>query len=137
MKYAKTLALSLLLQIITFSLSAQVPNCKSVQTGSFKVSSPESGTTYIKRTKTQQIEKNDDLGYEVLFEVTWIDECTYELRPKKLIKGDPSIMGDGSSYVRTKMKNITAKGYTAEITSSFSEEVMEFVVEIVREKEKQ
>ena len=136
MNYFKTLLFTFALQAIAFTISAQTPGCQSLHTGSFKVSSPESGVTYIKRTKNQQIEKNDEIGYELILEITWIDECTYDLRPKKLVKGDPSIMGDGTGWVRTKIKNITPQGYTAETTSSFSSEVVDFLVEIVREKEK-
>ena len=102
-----------------------------MHTGSFKVVTKESGTTLIKRTEKQQFERNDYLGYEIILDITWIDECSYELRPKKLIKGDPSIMGDGNNFVRTKIKNITAKGYIAETTGSFSPDSIDFVVEIV------
>ena len=136
MNFIKSLTVAFVVHTISFSASAQTPSCKSLHTGSFKVSSPESGPTYIKRTRTQQIEKNDEIGYELILELTWIDECTYELRPKKLVKGDPSILGDGNSFVRTKIKNITANGYTAETTSSFSDDVVDFYVEIIRDKDK-
>ena len=109
-------------------------DCKSVQTGTFKVVTKESGTTYVKRTPTEQTEKNDELGYEAVFDIKWINECTYELRPRKVIKGDPSIMGDGTNFVRVKIKDITAKTYIAETTASFTPATMEFLVEIVEQK---
>ena len=109
-------------------------DCKSVQTGTFKVVTKESGTTYIKRTPTEHTEKNDELGYEVIFDIKWINECTYELRPKKVIKGDPSIMGDGTNFVRVKIRDITAKTYIAETTASFTPATMEFLVEILDQK---
>lgn len=116
-----------------FSLTAfgQKPTCKSLHTGLFKVTTQDAGTTYIKRTKTEQHEKNSDLGYEIIFSVKWIDDCTYELRPKKLIKGDPSIMGDGTNVVKTKIKDIADKSYVAETTANFSAVKMDFTVEIV------
>ena len=129
----KHIFLAMVAQLFTLTVMGQKTTCKSLHTGSFKVYTEESGTTFIKRTKKQQIEKNDLLGYEVIFDITWVDECTYELRPKKLIKGDPEIMGDGSSFVRTKIKNITAKGYIAETTASFSPDTLDFTVEIIRE----
>src|SRR5687768_6352505 len=103
--------LTLLTIIITLTAFGQKPTCKSLHTGSFKVFTKESGTTLIKRTEKYQIEKNDDLGYEVIFDITWIDECIYELRPKKIIKGDPSIMGDGKNVLKTKIKKISDNSY--------------------------
>ena len=128
---SKHIILAIVAQIFTLTILGQNATCKSLHTGSFKVYTEESGTTFIKRTKKQQIEKNEYLGYEVIFDITWVDECTYELRPKKLIKGDPEIMGDGSSFVRTKIKNVTTKSYIAETTASFSQGIVDFVVEII------
>jgi hypothetical protein len=129
---AKLLFLLSSILVVSLTTQAQKPTCKSLHNGAYKISSKETGTTFITRSKKQQVEKNEELGYEIIFDITWIDECTYELRPKKLIKGDPAIMGDGSSYVRTRIKNITEKGYTAETTASFSPDKVDFVVEIVR-----
>lgn len=130
----KLIVFIFLAQFCLLGIQAQKPTCKSLHIGSFKVTSAESGTTFIKRGQKEQIEKNDFLGYEVVFDIKWLDECTYELRPKKLIKGDPSIMGNGNDFVRTKIKNITAKGYTAETTASFSPGSADFEVQIINKK---
>ena len=124
--------LTLLTIIITLTAFGQKPTCKSLHTGSFKVFTKESGTTLIKRTEKYQIEKNDNLGYEVIFDITWIDECIYELRPKKIIKGDPSIMGDGKNVLKTKIKKISDNSYIAETSANFSEVKFDFVVEIMK-----
>ena len=124
--------LTLLTLLITLTAFGQKPTCKSLHTGSFKVSTKESGTTLIKRTEKYQIEKNDDLGYEVIFDITWIDECIYELRPKKIIKGDPSIMGNGTNVLKTKIKKISDNSYIAETSANFSEGKFDFVVEIMK-----
>lgn len=123
-------------QILVITTSAQLPTCKSLHTGTFRISTRETGTTFIVRTEKQQTEKNDELGYEVIFDIKWIDDCTYELRPKKLIKGDPVIMGDGTNVLKTRMKNITAMGYVAETSSNFDTLIVDFKVEIVRLDEK-
>ena len=124
----------LLAQMFAFSVCGQKPTCKSLHTGSFKVPTKDAGTTYIKRTAKEQYEKNDYLGYELILSVTWIDDCTYELRPKKLIKGDPAIMGDGTNVVRTKIKKISVNSYIAETTGSYGEGTVDFVVDIIDEK---
>lgn len=110
---------------------AQTNTCKSLQTGKFKITTEETGTTYITRTKDTQIEENKALGVEIVFDIKWLDDCTYELRPKKLIKGDPWIMGDGTHVLKTTIKNITDKTYVAETSSNFSEGIYNFTVEII------
>lgn len=127
---------SLLFQLFALKVCAQQPTCKSLHTGSFKIFTKETGTTFITRTEKEQVEKNDDLGYEVIFDIKWINDCTYELRPKNLIKGDPAIMGDGNSVLKTKIKDITPTGYVAETTSNFDTLVIDIKVEIVRLEEK-
>ena len=128
----KFISLCFAIALLGISAAGQDPACKSVQKGAFKIFTKETGTTFIRRTAKEQVEKNDDLGYEVIFSIRWIDECTYELRPKKLIRGDPAIMGDGSQFVRTRIRDITETGYVAETTSSFSDATMNFTVEIVK-----
>lgn len=126
--------IAIFVQLFSPGTVAQKQDCKSVHTGTFKVVTKESGTTFIKRTTTQQIEINESFGYEIVFDIKWIDECTYELRPKKVIKGDPAIMGDGTNFVRVKIKDITVKTYIAETTASFSKATVDFLVEIMDQK---
>ena len=127
----KTLFILLFFAGMNLALFGQTRDCKSLHTGSFKVFTKESGTTYIKRTKTQQVEKNEDLGYEIIFDITWIDDCTYELRPKELIKGDPAIMGNGKNVLKTKIKEISGGKYIAETSANFADGIFDFVVEII------
>lgn len=124
--------LTLAIKIFSLSANGQKPTCKSLHTGSFKIVSKEVGTTFIKRTAKLQTEKNDELGYEVIFDIVWLNECTYELRPKKLIKGDPSIMGDGTHVVKTRIKEISNNSYIAETSASFGTGTFDFVVEIIK-----
>ena len=116
----------------TLHLHAQVTTCKSLHNGSFKIFDKESGTTYIKRTETSQTETNKEMGYEMIFDVKWIDDCTYELRPKKLIKGDPAIIRDGKGVLTTMIKTINETNYIAETTSNFSDQKLTFVVKIIK-----
>ena len=128
----RLIILTLSIQICALTASAQKPTCKSLHTGSFKIFTKESGTTYIKRSEKIQTEKNDDLGYEIIFDIVWIDECTYELRPKKLIKGDPWVMGDGTHVLKVRIKEISNYTYIAHTTASFNPGSFEFVVDILK-----
>ena len=53
------------------------------------------------------------------------------MRPKELIKGDPSIIGNGQNVIRTKIKEISDNKYIAETSANFSDVIMDFVVEII------
>jgi hypothetical protein len=118
--------------VTTLTAIAQKTTCKSLHTGSFKVFTKESGNTFIERTEKYQLEKNDKLGYEIIFDITWTDECTYELRPKKLIKGDPAILGDGTNVLKTKIKKISDNSYIAETSANFNDGIVDFTVEIIK-----
>ena len=128
----KTLFIIIFSLASTFVSFSQTRDCKSLRTGSFKIFTKEAGTSYIQRTKDEQIEKSDDQGYEIIFDITWINDCTYELRPKKLIKGDPSIMGNGKNVLTTKIKEISGNSYLAESSSNFFEGAFVFTVEIIK-----
>jgi hypothetical protein len=126
----KSLFILLFFLATNLAIFAQTPDCKPLHTGTFKLVDEKSGTTYIKRTDKLQIEKNDILGYEVIFDIKWIDDCTYELRPKEVIKGDPAIMGNGNHVLTTTIKEISGKKYITQSSANFFHGVYVFVIEI-------
>ena len=129
---AKKIILVIAVTLTSLVTTAQTSGCTKFHTGSFIIESEEAGITKITRTENQQVEINEKFGYEVIFDLTWIDPCTYELRPKQLIKGDPAIMGEEGNMIKTRIKDITADGYTAETSANFSDFVMDFVVKVVK-----
>lgn len=56
-------------------------DCSKLKTGKFRIEDENSGTTLITRTDKFQIEENEKLGYKWKLSVTWIDDCTYQLKP--------------------------------------------------------
>lgn len=112
-------------------LFAQKPTCQSLHEGAFKITTEETGTTLIKRTKTYQVEENARFGYKIIFDIKWLDECTYELKPRQLITGDPAIMGNGKNVLTTRIKKINKTTYVAETSANFSDQIMSFEVEIL------
>lgn len=127
----KILALFLFAILLSLNSFGQKTTCQFLHEGTFKVTTKESGETFITRTKKYQIEENALMGYKVVFDIIWTDECSYELRPNKLIKGDPAIMGYGKYVLRARIKNITNKGYVAETSANFSHGIIDFEVEII------
>lgn len=124
--------LFLLLLNPALSTPKKSPDCRSLHEGKFKVSHSQSGTTIITRTKDIQIEENVDYGVKMSFDIKWIDDCTYELRPKKMISGDPAFMGPAGSYLTVHIKDIKDNTYTAVTSSSDTPEVMEFTVDVIK-----
>ena len=124
--------LTIFLLVSSITIFSQTPSCKSLHNGSFKIFDKDAGNTYIKRTDNVQTETNEKMGFEMTFDVKWVDDCTYELRPKKLIKGDPSMFGDGKGVLTTKIKTINETNYIAETTSNFSDQTLTFVVKIIK-----
>lgn len=127
----KTLMFTLISMCFTHAASAQTVTCTSLHEGMFKVTDQATGVTLITRTKKYQTEENDFLGYKVVFNITWTDDCTYELRPKEVIKGDPSIMGNGKNVLITHIKQVTDKSYIAECSSNFFNGTTDFEVDIM------
>ncbi len=127
----KTLLILFLMIAFNSVLFGQDPTCMSLHEGTFKVITKETGTTFISRSTKYQTEENSFLKYKVIFDITWVDDCTYELRPKRIIEGDPAIMGSGKNVLRTRIKSITNKSYTAETSANFSLGTTDFKVEII------
>ncbi|MGG9961155.1 hypothetical protein [Ferruginibacter sp. SUN106] len=102
-------------------LHGQVRTCKSLHIGTFKSSlKKDIGITVIKREGNLQIEENDYLGYKLAFNITWIDDCTYELTLKEVIKGDPAWMKDNKYKIKVRIKQIKKNSYSTEQSSDFS-----------------
>jgi hypothetical protein len=109
----------------------QTQDCQSLHEGKFKVVTKESGTTIVTRRGNLQIEENADLGIKMTFDITWTNDCTYELRPKKVMKGDPSLLGKKGDFITVHIRNIKEKSYIALTTSNFFDVTLEFQVEVL------
>lgn len=100
----------LLFTIIASGLQAQ--SCKSVQQGKFKIRDNNSSITVITRNENYQIEENKTLKIKMAFDINWIDDCTYELRPYKMLEGDPSYFVK-EMVITTVIKQVKKYGYEA------------------------
>lgn len=91
-------------------------DCSGIKTGKYRMIDEESGETIIERTEKFQIEENTKFGYKLKLEISWIDECTYKLRPvEDLI--NPENQELPSMVLTCKIVEITGKGYI-QISSS-------------------
>ena len=126
----KVRLLLLLCIVMCLHSIAQEAGCKSVHEGKFRVTTKETGTTVVTRTKAIQTEENESFGVIMTFDITWIDDCTYTLRPKKVLKGDPRL-ANKNILVTVRIKDVNKNSYQAETTSNFSDVVMTMKVEIL------
>lgn len=103
--------------------------CKAVKIGKFKLTSDVSGTTIIERTEQHQIERSEEGDYEAKYDLVWIDECNYELRNQKLIKGPKELEGNDNDVVKVEILEVGNETMKVRTTANFSD------LEIVREIE--
>ena len=124
----KTSLLIILLLSANSLLFGQAQNCKPLHKGKFRLVSGD--TTMIERTKKLQIEESADV--KMIFDLTWVDDCTYELRARQLLKGDPKYAPKEGQVIRVRIKEIKTNSYICESTSNYSDLVLESEIEILR-----
>ena len=113
-----------------FSIIAQSKDCQPFHTGNFKVTTKETGTTLIHRENGMQVEENEEMGAKMIFSVDWIDECTYELRPTQVIKGDKAMLNK-NFVITVHITDIKSHSYVAESTGNFFEGIMRLKIEAI------
>ena len=120
--------------IVALSLpsSGQKRTCQSLHTGTFKSISKEFGTTMINLTKTLQVEENDDRGYKLAYDITWTSQCTYELRLKQVIKGNPSLLEEKRYVIKVQITEIKESSYIAESSSTAADNISRYEIIIVK-----
>ena len=118
--------------LLSPSLFAQKQACQGLHEGMFRLVDKLSGTTVIQRTKTQQIEENAGMGVKMIFDLTWVNDCTYELRAKEVVKGDQSLMGNKGDVLTIKITAVKTNSYVAVTTANFAELVLEKEIEILK-----
>jgi len=106
-------------------LHAQTPNCSTAKIGRYELDSPKSGKTIIIRTKLTQTEINDALNYEATYQVIWLDSCKYQLKNKRLIKGDPILAGQPSDIYIVEILKIEGSKIQIKTSSNFSNKTIE------------
>ena len=62
-------------------------DCSGLKTGRFRNTDERYGVTIIERTEKFQIEEDPETGHKLKLEITWIDDCTYQLKPVEVLEG--------------------------------------------------
>jgi hypothetical protein len=117
--------LTFLLLLIAGNAIAQSFDCAIARIGKFELNSPTSGKTVIIRTLTSQLEINDSLNLEASYDLIWIDSCTYELKNKKLIKGDVRYEGLPTDTLKVEILKIVGTKIFVRSSSNYSDRITE------------
>jgi hypothetical protein len=93
--------------------------------GTFELDAGEYGIITIIRTENSQIETNDFMNFHATYDVFWIDECHYELRNKKVIKGESKYGNNPSDIIKAEVLKITGSKILLKLSSNYTDFVTE------------
>ncbi|MDC9722948.1 MAG: hypothetical protein PSN34_09290 [Urechidicola sp.] len=98
-------------------------DCASIKIGKFKIEDEISGLTEIERYSNFQIEENKKYGYKLKLQITWLDNCTYQLKP---IEGllNPENKNLPKMVLTCKIIAITENGYIQTSSSNIDKTVL-------------
>ncbi|MTI21249.1 hypothetical protein E1176_09475 [Fulvivirga sp. RKSG066] len=119
------------LSLATLSCRYAKNKCEDVKTGKFKLTTVETGTSYITRSKTHQTEVNEQFNYEAKFDIVWLDGCTYELRNKQFISGPEIFRGVKGDVVTIEILDVNDNTYSVRTYIKSSDFVVEREIEIL------
>ena len=83
--------LFVLLIFFTGNAFSQDLKCSQFKNGKFMIVDAEAGNSYITRNGNLQTETGDGSELELLFDVVWLDECTYTLKVKEILNNPNNI----------------------------------------------
>lgn len=108
-------------------------DCSSVKNGKFKMENPEFGVCIIERMGNTQIETLEKFGQKGVFDVVWIDDCTYSLRVRKILRNDIEMPIADTMEVKARIMEVTDSSYVIETTSNIAAYAVRF--ELLKVKE--
>jgi len=106
---------------VQISLLAQQPNCKIFRNGTFKTTVPGFGTATITRDGKTQTEVSDK-GVKMVFDVYWISDCIYTLKPQKVYSEKYKFPVD--ALLTVTITKTTKTSYFQSSTSNFSNKTL-------------
>lgn len=103
--------------------------CDIVREGKFNIPIPlpdyEGHYTYLERKGPYQIETSSLDSSEVQYRVSWLDDCTYVLFNRKILKGEDKYPHKPSDSLTVTITNVTDSYYESVITSNFADMKLE------------
>lgn len=108
--------------ILAFGLqmNAQDSKCSTAHDGTFELDSGEYGVTKIVRNGKTQTETNDFMGFKAIYTVTWTDDCHYELKNKKVLKGEMRAGALPTDIMKAEILKIDGQKILLRLSSNYS-----------------
>jgi hypothetical protein len=109
------------------ALSAQDSHCEKYHNGRFEINDDQVGRSVIERRGDVQIEKAENSGLELKFDVVWLTDCKYTLQLNEILENPNGIdMEPFKDMILTveivgQLKN----GYVQRSTSNMTDMVLE------------
>jgi len=122
----------LLLLIILNSCSSISQNCNEIHVGNFELNSTVSGKTKIHRTEKLQIETNEFMKVKSQYDINWVDDCTYQLKNRKLLSGNEEYNGEPNDIFTVKILKIEGSKIFVRTSANFTDSVFESQIDIVK-----
>lgn len=122
--------LLVLFVVLSGSVFSQDLNCKKFKEGNYKIYDEKFGTTSISRTGNEQIETSDGSSLELLFNVTWVDECTYTLEIKEVLANPKDEFVMRELIVTVEIIEVKENSYIQKSTANITD--FELVSEVFR-----
>lgn len=113
------------LLFLSLTIDAQTSQCRAAHIGKFQMDGGEYGITIIDRNKTTQTETNEKGGYKARYDIVWIDDCHYELKNRKVIKGKSWEGSSPTDVLKAEILKVANGKVFLRLGSNFSDEVME------------
>ncbi len=107
--------------IFSLSINAQISKCNTAHIGTFELDSKEYGILKIERTENSQIETNEFMGVQARYDVIWIDDCHYELRNKKVLKGETHPESKSTDVLKAEILKVEGSKIFLRLSSNFSD----------------
>ncbi|PKB17234.1 hypothetical protein [Flavobacterium sp. 5] len=107
--------------ILSLNINAQISKCNAGHIGTFELDSEDYGILKIERTENSQIETNESMGFQASYDVVWIDDCHYELRNKKVIKGETRPDSKTTDIMKAEILKIEGSKVFLRLSSNFSD----------------
>ena len=107
--------------------------CRAIRSGHFRVPADDKvpSDSYVERQDDYQVETAEGGKIKLLYSVKWTDDCTYELRFVKTLKGNHKYELPPDAVLKVRILEVTDKAYQASVTSSFSPMQMDLTMEIL------
>jgi hypothetical protein len=105
-------------------------DCKRFKTGKFYIDDSLSGRTLIERYDSVQLETIVDHHVKIELRIKWVNDCTYILTLKKIIKDpeDYTRDWDKSLILTSTITSITGNSYLQTTTGNLNSNVIVFKV---------